>query len=103
MNSNNCGIDTMAKRKDVRPLAEESSSVEDEDIVVGKWRANKRELVQVKIRKFNRHTLIDIRRWYLDADGNLCPGRNGISCQPGHLKRLRRALRKAYRLLNGGP
>ena len=91
----------MAQKKDAKPL-DPNKSAQAKDIVVDKWRANKRELLQVKIRNFKGLTLIDIRRWYRDAQGELCPGK-GISCQLGDLKRLRKALRKTDRLINGRP
>lgn len=86
------------KTADKSFAAKESAPAED--IVIDKWRANKRELLQVKIRNFKGLTLIDIRRWYRDAEGNLRPGK-GISCKPDDLKRLWKALRKADRLING--
>jgi hypothetical protein len=88
----------MAQKKDAKPL-DPNKSAQAKDIVVDKWRANKRELLQVKIRNFKGITLIDIRRWYRDAEGNLLPGK-GISGKPEDLKRLRRALRKAARRIN---
>jgi Transcriptional Coactivator p15 (PC4) len=89
----------MAKKKDEK-TATPKESAPAEDTVVDKWRANERELLQVKIRNFKGLTLIDIRRWYRDAEGDLRPGK-GISCKPGDLKRLRQALRKADRRING--
>ena len=71
------------------------------DIVVGEWLATKRDLVRVMVRDFKGHTFVDIRRWYRDVGGDLCPSRKGISCRPGDLKRLRKALREADRRLNG--
>jgi len=72
-----------------------------EDIVVGVWRATKRDLIRVMVRNFKGQVLIDIRRWYRDVGGNLCPSRKGISCRPGDIKPLRKALRNADRRLGG--
>lgn len=89
----------MGKKKNATSLA--PTGAPTEDIVVGEWLATKRELVRVMVRDFKGHTFIDIRRWYRDVGGNLCPSGKGISCRPGDLKRLRKALRKADRRLSG--
>jgi Transcriptional Coactivator p15 (PC4) len=89
----------MAKKKDRRALAP-NKSAQTKDILVAKWQATKRELVRVMVRHFKGIELIDVRRWYRDAQGQLCPGK-GISFRSGDLKRLRRALREAGRLING--
>ncbi len=52
------------------------------------------------VRHFKGIEFIDVRRWYRDAHGELCPGR-GISFRRRDLKRLRRALRKVDRLISG--
>jgi hypothetical protein len=71
------------------------------DIELGVWRATKRDLVRVMLREYKGQKFIDIRRWYLDVEGNLCPSVKGISCRPGDMKPLRKALRKADRRVNG--
>jgi hypothetical protein len=91
----------MARNKHAKPLAP-NSSAQAKDIVVREWRVTKRDVLRVMIREFKGHKLIDVRRWYRDADGKLCPGK-GISCRPPDIERLRKALRKADRLLNGRP
>jgi hypothetical protein len=91
----------MAKNKDAKQLAP-NNSAEAKDIVVREWRATKREVLRVMVRDFKGQKLIDVRRWYRDAEAKLCPGK-GFSCRPWDLKPLRKALRKADRLLNGRP
>ena len=89
----------MGKKKNATPLA--ATGALAEDIVVGEWRATKRDLVRVLVREFKGHTLVDIRRWYRDVEGNLRPSAKGISCRPGDMKPLRKALREADRRVNG--
>jgi Transcriptional Coactivator p15 (PC4) len=89
----------MAEKTNNKPLARKQSA-QAKDSVVGEWRATKRELVRVMVRYFEGIEFVDVRRWYRDAEGKLCPGK-GISIRPPDLKGLRRALRKADRLLNG--
>ncbi len=89
----------MAKKKDARPVTPNKSE-QTKDIVVAEWRVTKRDLLRVMVRRFKGLKLIDVRRWYRDAQGELCPGK-GISCRPGDIKRLRRALRQAHRRING--
>jgi Transcriptional Coactivator p15 (PC4) len=72
------------------------------DVVVSEWRATKRDFVRVVVREFKGQKYIDIRRWYMDVEGNVSPSAKGISCRSGDdLKRLRKALRKADRLIDG--
>jgi len=91
----------MTKNKHAKPLAP-NNSAQAKDIVVQEWRATKREVLRVMVREFKGQKLIDVRRWYRDAEGELCPGK-GVSCRAWDLKPLRKALRKADRLLNGRP
>lgn len=86
----------MGKKKNAEPSPPMGAAAED--IVVGEWLATKRDLLRVTVRNFKGHTLIDIRRWYRDAGGKLCPGK-GVSSRPADIDSLRKALRKAARLL----
>jgi hypothetical protein len=91
----------MAEKKHAKSLAQKKSA-QDKDTVVGEWRVTKREVLRVVVRDYNGQKLVDVRRWYRDAKGKPCPGK-GVSCRPWDLERLRKALRKADRLLNGRP
>jgi transcriptional coactivator p15 (PC4) len=88
----------VTKNKDGKKLAP-NKSAQAKDIVVAEWRATKREVVRVVLRDFKGLKLLDIRRWYRDAEGKLCPGK-GLSCRPWDVKPLRKALREAERLLS---
>jgi hypothetical protein len=70
-----------------------TSSTEKPDFELAKWRITKREVLRVVLRSYRGRRLIDIRRWYYDADMQLRPGK-GISLPPEAIGRLRRALRK---------
>jgi hypothetical protein len=88
----------MAEKKNSKALAKKKSA-QPKDTVVGEWRATKREVLRVMLRNFKGLKLIDIRRWYRDAEGKLCPGK-GISCRPWDIEPLRKALRKADRWIS---
>jgi Transcriptional Coactivator p15 (PC4) len=88
----------MAK-KSTKPSAPNKNG-QAKDVVLHEWRATKRELGRVTIGSFNGRTFIHIRRWYRDAQGELCPGM-GISVEPPNLRSLWKALRKADRRING--
>jgi hypothetical protein len=66
---------------------------DDADFEIAKWRVTKREVLRVLVRTFHGRTLIDVRKWFYDAEMQLRPGK-GISLPPESLSRLRRALRK---------
>jgi Transcriptional Coactivator p15 (PC4) len=89
----------MAEKTDVKALVTKTTS-KSKDVVVAKWRVTKRELLLVTVGRFKGRKLVGVRRWYRDAQGELCPGK-GISLRPDDLKRVRKALRKADRLLRG--
>jgi hypothetical protein len=82
----------MAKKK-------HDKSEQTKDIVVAEWRVTKRDVLRVMVRDFKGQKLLDIRRWYRDAEGKLCPGK-GISCRPWDIEPLRKALRKADRRIS---
>ena len=89
----------------VTAMAKKSENYDEskqaKDIVFAEWRVTKRDVLRVMLRHYKGHKLIDVRRWYRDAEGQLCPGK-GISIRPGDLKRLWKALRKADRQMSGG-
>ena len=91
---------TMGKKKEAESSVPKENALA-KDIVVGEWRATKRDLVRVMVREYRGQKFIDIRRWYRDVEGNLRPSTKGISCRPGDMKPLRKALRKADRRVNG--
>jgi len=75
---------------------------EDEDRnLIGEWQVSKRDLLRVEIRQFKGTTFVDLRRWYRDALGVLCPGK-GVSVPPDIVRRLWKALRKAELKLGRG-
>lgn len=86
--------DTDMTKKIDRKASGTNKSAKTKDVEVANWQVTKREVVRVVIRRFKGNELIDVRRWYRDAQGELCPGK-GISVWPDDLKRLRKALREA--------
>jgi hypothetical protein len=89
----------MTTKTEVKKLAPKKSA-HTKETVVGEWRVTKREVLRVMLRDFKGLQLVDIRRWYRDAEGTLCPGK-GISFRPWDIEPLRKALRKADRLIGG--
>ena len=89
----------MAEKKETTSLAQ-TKSAQAKDIVVEEWRVTKREVLRVMIRDFKGHRIVDVRRWYRDAEGKLCPCK-GVSGRPWDIGPLRKALRKADRRING--
>jgi hypothetical protein len=70
-------IAEMAKKTDGKASGT-NKSAKTKDVEVANWQVTKREVVRVMIRHFKGNELIDVRRWYRDAQGELCPGK-GIS------------------------
>jgi hypothetical protein len=54
-----------------------------------------RETVQVRLDNYNKRNVIDVRCWYTDDDGNLKPGRSGITLQTSQLPQLADGIGKA--------
>ena len=65
-----------------------------EPILIDQWPKG-RETVQVRLDGYNKRNVIDVRCWYLDDDGNLKPGRAGITLQTSQLPQLADAITKA--------
>ena len=65
-----------------------------EPILIDQWPKG-RETVQVRLDGYNKRNVIDVRCWYLDDDGNLKPGRAGITLQISQLPQLAVAVAKA--------
>jgi hypothetical protein len=54
-------------------------------IIVAEWRRNSRESIRVALDQFNGRHTIDVRAWWQDGEGNLRPGRGGITIAVRHL------------------
>jgi hypothetical protein len=64
-------------------------------LIVAQWPRNIRDTVMVRIDHFNGRAVIDIRTWWTSNDGELKPGRSGITMSLHHLPSLALALVKA--------
>lgn len=66
-----------------------------EPIVISVWAKNSRETLQVRLDAFKGQAVIDARAWYSGRDGELKPGRGGLTVSVKHLPDLAAALAKA--------
>ena len=65
------------------------------EIIVAEWQKNSREVMRVRIDKYQGQHVIDLRAWYGDKAGNLRPGRGGLTVSVRHLPQLAKALSDA--------
>jgi len=63
--------------------------------IVAEWTINRRERLRVSIEQFNGTWLVNVRKWYEDNDGEICPGKHGIALGVKHLPQLAEAMTKA--------
>jgi len=68
---------------------------------IARWPASKNELFLVTIFRVGSQQKVDFRRWFVDLQGCLHPSRAGIRFPLEELPRLRRALKKTVRRLEG--
>lgn len=61
-------------------------------IVIASWPKNSRETLQVKLDAFKGQVVVDCRAWYVGKDGELKPGRGGLTVSIKHLPSLAAAL-----------
>jgi hypothetical protein len=64
-------------------------------LVIAQFPRNTRDAVMIRIDIFNGRPVIDIRTWWTSNDGELKPGRSGITMSVRHLPSLALALMKA--------
>lgn len=64
-------------------------------IVVNEWRHNAAEVFRVTLDEYKGVTTIDVRSWWRDAEGNLRPGKNGLTASIKHLDALKSGLEVA--------
>ena len=60
------------------------------------------EVLRITITEYKGRQLVDVRAWYRDRDGELRPGRQGISLRPECLPEVIEALQRAAPLLGQG-
>lgn len=64
-------------------------------VTIAAWPKNSREVLQVRLDEFRGQAVIDCRCWYQGSDGNLKPGRGGLTVAVRHLPALAEATAKA--------
>ena len=67
-------------------------------VIVSTWPKNGREWLMVRLDLYKSHAVIDARNWYAGANGELKPGRSGLTLTIKHLPQLADALAKALAL-----
>lgn len=67
-------------------------------LIIGEWPKNDRETLRVRLGEYRGHPIIDIRYWFRTPEGELRPGRSGITMAAKHLHRLAAALAAAEAL-----
>jgi hypothetical protein len=72
-----------------------------EPMILGEWPRNSRETIRVLLSEYNGHHVVDVRVWYPGDDGNLKPGRSGITLGIRHVPRLTEAIAKAADAVRG--
>ena len=63
--------------------------------VVASWPRNGRETIQVALDRYQGRDVIDVRVWWTDTNGELKPGRSGLTVSVRHLPNLAAALTEA--------
>ncbi|MBO1903981.1 transcriptional coactivator p15/PC4 family protein [Microvirga sp. 3-52] len=64
-------------------------------VTLAEWPRNSRETLRVRLDSFNGQTIIDCRSWWSDANGELRPGKSGLTLAVRHLPDLPDALANA--------
>ena len=70
------------------------------EIIIAEWQKNSRETLRVRIDSYEGQAVICCRSWYHASDGNLKPGRGGLTVSIRHLPALASALAKAEETAN---
>lgn len=65
------------------------------EITIAAWPRNSRETIRVCLDLYNGRPVIAARCWYTDNDGELKPGRAGLTLSINHLSALAEAFAQA--------
>ena len=60
----------------------------DLPFTIAEWPRNHRETVRVRLDRYNGHTVVDCRSWWVGPDGELKPGKAGLTLAVRHLPTL---------------
>jgi Transcriptional Coactivator p15 (PC4) len=78
------------------PRNRSRSNVDDiEPILIAEWPLSRGEVARVSIRSFKGTWLIDLRKWFEAADGEMRAGPKGISLSVKNLRRISAAMNEA--------
>jgi hypothetical protein len=66
-------------------------------LTVAEWPRNARETIRVRLDRFNGRHTVDVRCWWTDKNGELKPGRSGITISVRHLPQIAQAFADALR------
>ncbi len=73
----------------------------DLPFTAGEWPRNNREDVRVRLDLFKDKVIVDCRTWWRDAEGELRPGKGGLTLAVRHLPALTEALQVALAYAGG--
>lgn len=62
------------------------------ETIIAEWQKNSRETLRVRLDEYQGQPVICCRAWYADKDGNVRPGRGGLTVGVRHLPQLAKAL-----------
>lgn len=84
-----------ATRRSPEPARSQASAHPPLPIVVAEWPRSSSENIRVSLAEYNGRHTIDVRTWWRDPDGDLRPGRGGITLGIAHLPTLASSLGQA--------
>lgn len=64
-------------------------------VIVAEWKRNSRETIRVQLAHSSGQNVIDVRNWYAGTDGELKPGRAGLTLAMRHLPALAASITEA--------
>jgi hypothetical protein len=67
----------------------------DLPITLAEWPRNSRETVRVRLDRYSGQVVVDCRSWWRDANGELRPGKSGLTLSVRHLPALAAAMSSA--------
>jgi Transcriptional Coactivator p15 (PC4) len=66
-----------------------------EPVTIAEWPRNSRETMRVRLDSYQGRAIIDCRAWFVGEDGELRPGRSGLTLAVRHLPALASAFKLA--------
>jgi len=70
------------------------------EYLLGQWEVRKGLKMRVSLAEHRHKLRLDIRKWYLDADGAWYPGRKGVVVSPEYAEDFSRMVFRGASLLN---